>query len=156
MKKGQALLSSGQVCKSIYFVERGYLRSSYIKDGREVNTAFTFEGGFATDLKSLRTSSPAELMIQAGEPVEIHEFGKEALLQLYAVSPEIATFGRNVLEQILLEQEEHSNTFKLCSPTERYHALLAGRPEMLRRVPLTQIASYLGIARETLSRIRGR
>lgn len=152
--KGEIILKHGQICKAILFVEKGYLRTFIDRDGIEINTDFTFEGNFTTDLKSLRSASPAETTIQAGEPAIIYVFDKDKLLELYKVSAEIESFGRKLLEQLLIAREEHTNLFKIYSPTERYQYLETNKPGILQRISLSQLASYLGIARETLSRIR--
>lgn len=152
--KGEIILKQGQICKTVMFVEQGHLRNFIDKDGIEINTDFAFEGDFTTNLKSLRSASSAQNSIQAGEATTIYEFDKDKLLELYKVSPEIESFGRKLLEQLLIAQEEHTNLFKIYSPTERYKYLQVNKPEMLQRINLSQLSSYLGIARETLSRIR--
>lgn len=154
LTKGEFILKPEQICKTIIFVEKGHLRTFIHKDGIEINTDFTFEGNFTTNLKSLRSASLAENSIQAGEFTTIYEFDKDKLLELYNVSAEIESFGRKLLEQLLIAHEEHSNLFKIYSPTERYQYLRTNEPEMLQRISLSQLSSYLGIARETLSRIR--
>ena len=138
------------------FVEKGYLRTFITESGNEINTDFTFESNFTTNLKSLRSSTPSETTIQAGESTIIYEFDAVKLLDLYKLSPEIESFGRKLLEQLLISKEEHSNWFKIYSPAERYQYLVSNKPEMLQRVSLSQLASYIGISRETLSRIRKR
>lgn len=153
-KKGETIIKQGQICKTIMFVEKGYLRTFIDKDGTEINTDFTFDGNFTTNLKSLRSASPADNSIQAGEVTTIYEFDKVKLLELYNVSAEIESFGRKLLEQLLIAQEEHTNLFKIYSPTERYQYLQTNKPEILQRISLSQLSSYLGVARETLSRIR--
>ena len=152
--KGQNILKQGQICKTIVFVEKGYLRTFVDKDGVEINTDFTFEGNFTTNLKSLRSSTPSDTTIQAGEQTIIYEFNKDKLLEIYNVSAAIESFGRKLLEQLLIAQEEHTNLFKIYSPTERYQYLQTNKPEILQRISLSQLSSYLGVARETLSRIR--
>jgi CRP-like cAMP-binding protein len=156
LSKGEILLRQGQVCKKIVYIEKGYLRTYFNKDGIDININFSFENNFTTNLKSLRSSTPSDITIQAGEPTSIYEFDKDMLLNLYKVSPEIESFGRKLLEQLLIAQDEHTNLFKIYSPIERYHYLQQNNPELLQRISLTQLASYLGIARETLSRIRKR
>ncbi|MDP3469844.1 MAG: Crp/Fnr family transcriptional regulator [Daejeonella sp.] len=154
LTKGETILKEGQICKNIMFVEKGYVRTFIDKDGTEINTDFTFEGNFTTNLKSLRSASSADNSIQAGEITTLYEFDKDKLLELYNVSAEIESFGRKLLEQLLIAQEEHTNLFKIYSPTERYQYLQTSKPEILQRISLSQLSSYLGIARETLSRIR--
>lgn len=156
LRKDEIVLKEGQLCKKIFFVEKGYLRTYINRDGIDINTDFTFENNFTTNLKSLRASIPSDTTIQAGEPTILYEFDKDELLALYKTSPEIESFGRKLLEQLLIAQEEHVNLFKIYSPLERYRYMQQHKPEMLQRISLSQLASYLGIARETLSRIRKR
>lgn len=154
LEKGCYLLKEGQICKAVYYIEKGYLRTFYTKDGKEINTRFSFENDFVTDLKSLRSATPSDYCIQTGEKTIIWEFTKEKLLELYGQSDEIESFGRNLLEQMLIDQEEHGNLFKVFSPTERYQYVAQYFPHLMQRISLSQLSSYLGIARETLSRIR--
>ncbi len=156
LAKGQFLLTEGAICRSIYFVEKGYLRTFYNKDGKEINLNFSLENSFVTDLKSLQTALPSEFYIQAGEDAIVWEFSKQKLLDLYTQSAEITSLGRKLLEMLLLEQEEHANLFKLYNPIERYQYILEQKPQLLQRIPLSKLSSYLGISRETLSRIRKR
>jgi CRP-like cAMP-binding protein len=152
--RGDYILKHGQVCSHITFVEKGLLRSFIDKDGVEINTEFIIENSFTTNLKSLRYSTPSDTSIQAGEDSVLYQFPKTALFSLYKESAAIESFGRKLLEQLLMEQEEHTNLFRIYSPAERYKYMQMYRPEIIQRVSLTQLASYLGVARETLSRIR--
>jgi len=155
-KKGEIILKEGQICKNVMFVERGYLRTYMIKEGLEINTEFTFEGNFTTNLKSLRTTTGSEMIIQAGEPTTLYLLDKDKLLDLYKLSAEIESFGRKLLEELLIAKEEQTNLFKFSSAAERYHYVQRHHPEMLQRISLSQLSSYLGVARETLSRIRNK
>lgn len=154
LSKGEYLLEEGKVCKKIYFVETGFLRSFRIKEGNEMNTGFIFENSFTTNLKSLRSGTPSETSIQAAETGVFWEFDKHQLLELYRVSQEIESFGRKIVEILSIRQEEYSNLFTLYDAKERYAYLLKNHPEIIQRVSLSQLSSYLGVARETLSRIR--
>lgn len=153
-KKNEPLLKEGQVCRSIFFIVTGACRSCHNLDGREVNTAFYFENDFATNIKSLRTSSGSEYTIKAHEKTRAVVIDKDRLLEAYKQSHHIEAFGRKVLELIVTKQEEHADSFKLLSPRQRFDALVSRYPDFLQRVSLTQTASYLGISRETLSRFR--
>ena len=153
-KKNEPLLKEGQVCNSIYFISAGGCKSCYNLDGKEINTAFYFEYDFATNIKSLRTSSKSEYSIKAHEKTNVVVIDKTKLLEAYKQSHQIETFGRKVLELIMAKQEEHSDSFKLLTPKQRFDALVSKYPDFLQRVSLTQTASYLGISRETLSRFR--
>jgi CRP-like cAMP-binding protein len=153
-RKNEPLLKEGQVCNSIFFISSGVCKSCYNLGGKEVNTAFYFENDFATNIKSLRTSSKSEYTIKAHEKTRAVVIDKTRLLEAYKQSHQIETFGRKVLELIMARQEEHTDSFKLLSPKQRFDALVSKHPDFLQRVSLTQTASYLGISRETLSRFR--
>jgi len=154
LKKAEVLLHESQVCKHVYYVESGYLKAIHNNDGKEVSLSFTFPGSFTTTLRSLRTGVPSGYNIQACKPAIVWKLEKDKLFGLYAQSLEISTFGRDLLELLLIAQEEHTNIFKLNTPAERYQYVLKHNPELLQKVSLTDLASYLAISRETLSRIR--
>lgn len=153
-QKNETLLKEGQICNSIFFISSGLCKSFYNLDGKEINTAFYFENDFATNIKSLTTSSRSEYTIKAYEKTKVVRFDKVKLLSAYSQSHEIESFGRKVLELVITKQEEHSSGFKLLPPKQRFDTLISQHPDFLQRVSLTQIASYLGISRETLSRFR--
>ena len=153
-KKAEFLLREGQVCKKLVLVQKGVLRSFMNKDGREINTGFAFEGDFAADILSLRHGAGSQTSIQALEPATVYEFEKEKLFALYELSPGISSFGRRVLEHLLSAQEEQAVLFRITTPAERYTYIARHKPGLLQRISLSQLASYLGVARETLSRIR--
>jgi CRP-like cAMP-binding protein len=121
-----------------------------------VNTQFYFENEFVTNIKSLTNGTRSGYSIVACEKLTVVKLEKLKLMEAYDKSPEIATFGRKVLELIISKQEEHADSFKLLAPKQRYEWLLSNRPDLLQRVTLTQLAPFLGISRETLSRLRRR
>lgn len=152
--KGEVIAQEGKVCANCWFIEEGFLRATTTKDGKEIHLNFWLEDTFATNLKSMRTQAPSEFSIVAGEKTKVWEFEGAMLLKLYERSPQFESFGRKLLEELLIEQEEHINLFKLPNPTERYQYIVETKPQLLQRVSLTMLSSYLGISRETLSRIR--
>ena len=154
--KNETLLKEGRVCHEIYFVERGYLRTFYNKEGKEINLQFTLPGNFVTDLKSLRNESASSYNMVAGAASSVWVFEKEKLLKLYEQSAEITALGKNLLELLLIEQEAHAHRFKIQTPEERYLYIEKEEPQLLQTISLTQLSSYLGISRESLSRIRKR
>jgi len=153
-RKGQQLLKEGNICQKIFFVDSGYLRTCHTQEGLEINTGLHFEGSFVTNLKSLLTGAPSTSFIAAAEPALVYTFTKEKMMDLYAQSPPILDFGKRLLEKIAIQQEEHLELFKLYSAEQRFRYIEQHQPEMLQRVPLSWLASYLGVARETLSRFR--
>ena len=156
LKKGDRLLKEGEICKAHYLVDAGYLRTWYNKDGTEINIHFSLEGDFITNLKSLKTQTPSEYHIEAGEPAGVWVFERGTLSGLGLAHPEILNFARSLLNGILLRLEEHSTALKIYSPAERYQYIEEKHPRLLQRIPLSQLASYLGVTRETLSRVRNK
>jgi CRP-like cAMP-binding protein len=154
--KDQYLLHAGEVCDALFFVSKGYCRAFYDKDGQDINTAFFFENDIATNINSFAKGEKSEFSIQACEALTVVRFDKKKLRAAAEQDPEIEILGRKCLQQIAAKQETHAALYKLMTAQERYEYLEKYAPEMLQRVSLTQIASYLGVARETLSRIRGR
>jgi len=156
LKKGEALLKVGDLCRSFYLVEQGYLRTWYNKNGVVINLNFTFEGHFASNLKSFKSKQPSELTIEAGEPATVWVFDLNAISATHKAHPTITLFVRRLAVRVLLASEEHSSLFKMYTPAERYHYIEKNDPQLLQRISLSQLASYLGVTRETLSRIRAK
>lgn len=156
LKKGEVILNEGEVCRSFYLVEKGYLRTYYNRDKAEINLNFAFEGNFAANLKSVKNKLPSEFIIEAGEATVVWIFNIDAIVKRAEQYPQLALFVRRLAVRILLASEEHSNLFKIYTPTERYRYIEKNNPALLQRIPLSQMASYLGVARETLSRIRAK
>ena len=156
LKKGEVLLKQGETCRSLYLVESGYLRTWYNKDGLPINTNFTFEGSFITVVKSVRDRQPSDLTIETGEESIVWTIHLDKLPAEVAVRPELARFIKKMAIRLLLAAEAHNDLLKFHTPVERYHYVEKNNPLLLQRIPLSQIASYLGMARETLSRIRAR
>lgn len=155
-KKGAHLLREGEVCNALFYIDRGYCRSYYLKDGLEKNTAFYFENDIATNIQSFGTGEPSAYNLVAGEPLQVIAFDKQGLARAAQQSAGIEALGRKCIRLFASRQEEQANLFQLYTAGERYAWLEQHQPEMLQRVSLSQLASYLGVARETLSRIRKR
>ena len=118
------------------------------------NTAFYFENEIATNIKSFGRSEKSESSLITCEPSTIIVFDKDKLFQLAKEYIEIEALGRNCIRSFTIKQKEFSNLFKLYSTEERFEYLEKNYSDILERVPLTQLSSFLGVSRETLSRIR--
>jgi CRP-like cAMP-binding protein len=156
LKKGEPILKEGEVCRSFYLVDKGYLRTYYNKEGIPINLNFTFEGEFTTNFKSYKGKQASELIIEAGEDASVWVFNIKLLSERLNPHSQIAKFVRRLAINMLLASEAHSDLFKIYTPTERYRYIEKNNPKLLQRISLSQMASYLGIARETLSRIRAK
>jgi CRP-like cAMP-binding protein len=154
--KGDYLLREGEACNKLFFISTGYCRAFYRKEDQEINTNFFFESEIATNIDSFWTGEKSRFSIQACENITTVVFDKPILLKAGEENLEIATLGRLCMNQTAAKLENHANLFKLLTAQGRYEYLEKHNPMMLQRVPLNQLSSYLGIARETISRIRSR
>ena len=155
-KKNEFLLKKGTDSDALFYIDKGYCRSFYEIDGVEKNIAFFFENEIATNIDSFGSGKKSEYSIIACEQLRVIRFDKEKLFQVSKQASEIETLGRNCLRLFATKQEEFSNLFKLYSAKDRLLYIEKHHPEIVQRVPLSQLASFLGVARETLSRIRKR
>jgi CRP-like cAMP-binding protein len=156
LRKNEFLLREGEVCNSLFYIDKGYCKSYYDIDGAVRNTGFFFENEIATNICSFGNGQKSEFNILACESLTTISFDKEKLFQIAKQANEVETLGRNCVRLFATKQEEFSNLFKLYSAQERLEYLENRHPEILQRVSLSQLASFLGVARETLSRIRKR
>jgi len=154
LKKGDILLKKGQVCDAYYLVETGFLSTVYDKDGMPAHSNFTFEGSFTCDLQSMKEQMPSLISIEAGEDTSIWQLDSKMLFECGMSAPEIMLFTRRLIGRLQIESAEYDNLIKLNRPAGRYEYIESNNPELLQRISLSQLASYLGITRDTLSRIR--
>jgi CRP-like cAMP-binding protein len=156
VQKGELILNETKVCRSIDFVYQGAFRAYHLNDGIETTTAFATEGNFVTDMRSLSTASPSLVNIHALESSLTVRLYKDKMTDLYNQSAEIQALGRSILEAMVVAENNWKEMYILYDPQKRYEFLLNKAPHFLTRIPLQYIASFLGIRRETLSRIRSR
>ena len=151
---GEYFLRQGKVCKNIAFIEKGLIRLYYLNDGKEMTTCFCKENTITCSYKSLITNTPSETSIQAIEPCKLIVFSYDSLKKLYEKELFWQQVGRLAAENEFINTECHNRFLSDLSATERYKQILENEQDLLQRVPLNYLASYLQIAPETLSRIR--
>jgi len=156
LAKGEHLVQEGKTCRHLYFLQQGALRGYYSLDGKEVTHWFAFENDFVTSFHSFITNEPAVEDIQLIEGSILWSISKETSTRLFNQFHEIERTVRIAYEKYYIRLEERFVNSQFRSAGERYEKLIHDSPHILERVPLGQIASYLGISQETLSRIRGR
>ena len=156
LNKNEFLLTQGNVCRHLYFLENGALRGFYNLDGKEITHWFGFEKDFVTSFHSFITGEPAVENIQLLEGCTLWSIAKETLTNLFNHHHDIERLVRIAYEKYYIRLEERYVNAQFKSATERYEELVAQTPHILERVSLGFIASYLGISQETLSRIRSR
>lgn len=154
IEAGTYFLQQGKIGKRIAFIEEGLMRLFYLNDGKEVTTCFCKESTITCSFKSLITDTPSELSIQAIEPCKLITFTYSALQNLYTKELFWQQVGRLATENEYINTENHNRFLNDLSATERYMQILENDAELLQRVPLNYLATYLQVAPETLSRIR--
>ena len=154
INKGEVLLKEGQVCRHFYFILKGCLRSFSLEEGREVNLTFYFEDDFACDFESFRKEEAAKSYLVAMEDTTVYFASKKEAIPVLQSEAAFYVFVFRFFQDLFFKESQHSNTFKLMTPEQRYNFLLEKKSHYLQRIPLTHLASYLGMSRETLTRIR--
>lgn len=156
VSKGKFLLRPGDYCKDYYYIHKGILRS-YIKYGeKEITIWINPEGEITTSIRSISGSRISDEFIQVIENAEMVVIPYDAMRELYERFPEMNKVGRMLLEEYYAASEERVYIAKLPSAEARYQHFINSRPELLNRIPLKYVASYLGITLETLSRLRAK
>lgn len=153
--KNKDLQPIGHTCKTIYFINKGLARIYYLNDGIDITESFSFENNIIARVESLFTGNPSRKAIQVLEDAEIVAINAIQLFKLYDKFPEIERLFRKIFEAAYVDTVNRIEGIQFHSAEERYKALLNEAPNVLIRVPLKYVASYLGITQVSLSRIRG-
>jgi CRP-like cAMP-binding protein len=155
LRKHQFLLQEGEVCRSIAFVVKGCLRCYSVDDkGEEHIVQFAIEDWWISDPYSALTGEPSEYNIDALEDSELLLLEKSAEERLLVEIPKFERLFRILLENRFVASQRRINASLSTSAEERYLGFLKTYPAIVRRVSQNQIASYLGITPQSLSRIR--
>jgi CRP-like cAMP-binding protein len=155
VRKGQYLLHAGEVCRYVAFVVKGCLRQYYIDaKGEEHVVQFAIEDWWISDMYSTLTGQPATYNIDALENSEVLLFERRALDTLGGEIPKFEKFFRLLLEGSFIAKERRIAASLSLSAEEQYLCMLDMYPKIVQRIPQNQIASYLGITPQSLSRIR--
>jgi CRP-like cAMP-binding protein len=155
VKEGEVLLEEGKIANEIFFVSDGVLKITSINDrGNEVIHFFFSENQFCTILKSFTENTPSTDRIQAACDAEVIVFKKNTLQSLYLSLPYFQKILDTIFQQSLLNKVELRNFYLGEDATARYQKFIVRQSNIASRVSQTDIASYLGIAKQSLSRIK--
>lgn len=154
--KGSFLLRQDEVCRRSYVVENGILRKFYLNEGKEITTEFYFSEDLAVSLASYVQQEPGHEFIQALTETRVSVTDYAAFQEVKQRYPVLLEFDLLMTEAHALWLESRLLDFHTLSATQRYQKLLSKDPRIIQHIPLTPIASYLGISLETLSRIRSK
>lgn len=155
VKRKQKLLTAGEVCKDYFFVVSGCFRMFGVDDkGFEHNIQFAAENDWIADISSFYTGKPSQLNIEALEASEILKIQQQDLYRLFEEAPKLNRIFKVTIEHNYIELQNRVIQNFSSTAEQRYLAFLEQYPQLKNRLPNTQIASYLGITPEFLSKIR--
>jgi CRP-like cAMP-binding protein len=155
-KKGDYLLRQGDVCKKSYWIQKGIARKYYLNDGKEIITELYFDNDIAISFDSYCLQKPGREFIQALTDITVSQTDFAAFEKAKQQFPKLAVLDLMMTEYYAMWLEERLFQFHTSDATQRYHKLIHNHPHIIQHIPLTYIASYIGISLETLSRIRAR
>ncbi|MFW0735970.1 Crp/Fnr family transcriptional regulator [Flavobacterium sp. T12S277] len=152
--KGHILLNAGKIESALYFIKKGIVRAYVDENDSEITFWFGKEGQTILSMKSYVEEQKGYETIELLEDCELYELKKAHLQQLFETDINIANWGRKFAEQELIKTEERLISRQFRNATDRYLELMKHHPELIQRIQLGHIASYLGITQVSLSRIR--
>ena len=152
--KGFQVLEYGKIEKDIFFIKKGIVRAYVEAKGKEITFWIGAEGATVVSLKSYIGNAPGYETVECMEDVILYVLKQSVLARLFQEDIHIANWGRKFAETEFLQTEEKFIPLLFTSAAERYEVLLKNNPELLQRIPLECLATYLGITPVSLSRIR--
>lgn len=155
LKKKELFVAAGKVQKAVGFIAQGLVRSFYIDhDGNDITVGFYKEGDYATHYPAFITQQPSLYSIQCLEATNMVCLSFEGKQWLYQQSGQIERYGRLIAEEILKRQQARIESFIFQTAEERYVNFIEQHAGLFNRISLSHLCSYLGIERQTLTRIR--
>lgn len=155
-KKGDFLLKEGRISTDTYFIMEGCVREYIIVDGEEKTTNFFTEEQWVISLNNFSSPNPSVNNLVCVEDTTVSVGNEKQAQVMFQKFPRFETIARAIVEADFVEQKKLLTSYLTDSPEERYLKLLKSRPDIFQRVPQYQIASYIGVKPESLSRIRKR
>lgn len=152
--KGDMILKEGEVCRCIYFIDKGLVRQFYIKHGKDVTEHLGDDHSVFMCIESLFKEVPTQLQVEALEPCMIYALPKDRLERVALHNVNIQILYRKILEESLILSQVHADLVRFETAQNRYRRMCKLYPQVVLRAPLLFIASYLQMTPETLSRVR--
>ncbi len=148
-------LEVGKHCTELGFVAEGILRYHYINiKGEETTCYFALPNEFVTSFKAFSTNGLLTENVQAVEPTTLYTIQRNDLLHLYNLFPALQALGRTEAERVAIRMEDRIAMLQILSAEERYQYIAEQKPHLLQYIPIQHLASYMGITRQHLARIR--
>lgn len=154
-KKGDIIQDAEKICTKSYFIQKGLVRAFFLKDGKEISEFFPAENEWCNSPKSFITRQKDIYYIEAIENTEAFCLKVNDLVFLFENFPEMERYSRLSMGTVFGHLMERITSLRFTTAKEKYNHFIRTYEDIHHRIPLGMIASYLGIAQETLSRIRG-
>ena len=152
--KGNILVSEGEYSHELYYVVSGGARAFYLKDGKTITDWFAFENDFISSIVSFILGVPSQHYIEVLEDTTFFVLQRQDIDTLCETHHDFERLGRLSVTKTMLQLQQRIVSLQFKTSKERYESLLERFPKIEQRAPLGDVASYLGITQETLSRIR--
>lgn len=154
-KSKSIIIEEGRIQKNIYFLTSGLIRGFYINDeGKEITIRFINHQGWTTHYSALIGYTPSKYIFQALEISEIIALPFSVIQEGYNKYKGLERFGRLVAEHVLKTQQRRIESFQFLNAEQRYLNFIENHPALYNRISLTHLSSYIGIQRQSLTRIR--
>ena len=152
--KNEMILREGEVCRDIFYLDRGLIRQFYFKKGKELTEHLGIDHSIFMCIESLFREEPTKLQVQALEPSYVFALPKADLERVALHNVNIQLLYRKILEESLIISQVHADLVRFETAQDRYKRLCKMSPQLVLRAPLNFIANYLQMTPETLSRVR--
>lgn len=152
--KGEMILKEGEVCENIYYIEHGFVRQFYFKNGKQITEHLGEDRTVFMCIESLFREEATKLQVEAIEPTTVYALPKLRLEQVALHNVNIQILYRKILEESLIISQVHADLVRFETAQDRYKKMCKLSPQVILRAPLVYIASYLQMTPETLSRVR--
>lgn len=154
LPKDHYLIREKQVADYIFFIRKGVARIYYYKNGKEITEWIAMDEQFFLSITSFFLRTPSHLIIQVIEPSEVMGIHYNNLIKLAGQYHDIETLFRKMMTASLILSQQRMDSIQFETAHQRYEKLIKETPGIVQRVPVSYIASFLGVTLETLSRIR--
>lgn len=153
-RKGDTILKSGDVCRNIYYIDKGLIRQYYYKYDKEVTEHLGEDHTIFMCIESLFKEEPSKIEVEALEATVLFALPKVDLERVALHNVNIQLLYRKILEESLIISQVHADLVRFETAQNRYKRMCKLMPQVVLRAPLVYIASYLQMTPETLSRVR--
>lgn len=152
--RGEKIVDQGEVCDSIYYVQKGLVREYYYKNNKELTEYLAVDGTIVMCIESLFREEPSKLIVEALENSIVFMIPKKRLEEIALHNVNIQILYRKILEESLIISQQRADLLRFESAKDRYLKLCKLNPKLMMKAPLVYVANYLQMTPETLSRVR--